>query len=77
MPGRLSTKLFTVLWDGSNVHSKSRVVRDYLAIHPEIIAVTLPVYALEINPDEFVWGWTKYGRLSNLAADDTDWLRES
>jgi transposase len=67
---------FTVLWDGSNVHSKSRVVRTYLAEHPEIVAVTLPAYAPEINPDEFVWGWTKYGRLSNLAAQDTDWLRD-
>jgi hypothetical protein len=23
-----------------------------------------------------VWGWTKYGRLSNLAADNTDVLRD-
>jgi transposase len=67
---------FTVLWDGSNVHSKSRVVRDYLAKDPEIVAVTLPAYAPDINPDEFVWGWTKYGRLGNLAAEDTDWLRD-
>jgi transposase len=67
---------FTVLWDGSNVHWKSRVVRSYLAEHPEIVAETLPAYAPEINPDELVWGWTKYGRLSNLAAADTDWLRD-
>jgi hypothetical protein len=26
------------------------------------------------NPDEQVWGWTKYGRLSNLAAWDTEEL---
>jgi transposase len=67
---------FTVLWDGSNVHSKSRLVRAYLAEHPEIVTATLPAYAPDINPDELVWGWTKYGRLSNLAAADTDWLRD-
>jgi transposase len=66
---------FTVIWDGSGIHSKSGLVRTYLAEHPEIVAETLPAYAPELNPDEGVWGWTKYGRLSNLAANDTDELR--
>jgi transposase len=66
----------TVLWDGSKVHSKSRLVREYLAAHPEIVAKTLPAYAPELNPDELVWAWSKYGRLSNLAAADTDVLRD-
>ena len=30
----------------------------------------------DLNPDEWVWSWTKYGRLSNLAAYDTDELRD-
>jgi transposase len=66
----------TVLWDGSNVHGKSRLVRAFLTEHPEIVTATLPAYAPELNPDELVWGWTKYGRLANLAAADTDWLRD-
>lgn len=64
----------TVLWDGSNVHSKCKVVQAFLAEHPEIVAENLPTYAPEINPDELVWGWTKYGRMANLAADDVDEL---
>src|SRR5277367_1149640 len=67
---------FTVLWDGSNTHSRARGVKAYLAKHPEIVAETLPAYAPEINPDENVWSWTKYGRLANLAAQDTRELRE-
>lgn len=67
---------FTVIWDGSNLHSRSRLVRAFLAEHPEIVAATLPAYAPEINPDELVWGWSKYGRLPNLAAPDTDYLRD-
>jgi transposase len=67
---------FTVLWDGSNTHSRARVVKAYLAKHPEIVAETLPAYAPETNPDENVWSWTKYGRLANLAAQDTRELRE-
>ena len=67
---------FTVVWDGSNLHSRSRLVRAFLAVHPEIVAVSLPAYAPELNPDELVWGWSKYGRLSNLAAPDTDHLRD-
>ena len=67
---------FTVLWDGSNTHSRAGVVKAYLAKHPEIVAETLPAYAPEINPDENVWSWTKYGRLANLAAQDTHELRQ-
>jgi transposase len=67
---------FTVLWDGSRVHSKSQVVRTFLAQHPEIVAETLPAYAPELNPDELVWGWSKYGRLANLVVEDTDQLAE-
>ena len=52
------------------------MVRAFLAEHPEIVATTLPVYAPELNPDELVWGWSKYGRLANLAAADTECLRD-
>lgn len=66
---------FTVIWDGSRIHSRSGRVKAYLAEHPEIVAETLPGYAPELNPDEGVWGWTKYGRLANLAAANTIELR--
>jgi transposase len=66
---------FTVIWDGSRIHSRSTLVQAYLAEHPEIVAETLPGYAPELNPDEGVWGWTKYGRLANLAAANTLELR--
>jgi transposase len=66
----------TVLWDRGSVHIKSKVVRAYLAEHPEIVAEDLPSYAPELNPDELVWSWSKYGRLANLAADNTDQLAE-
>jgi transposase len=67
---------FTVLWDGSNTHSRARAVKAYLAKHPEVVAETLPAYAPEINPDENVWSWAKYGRLANLAARNTHELRQ-
>lgn len=67
---------YTVIWDGSNIHSRSRLVKNYLADHPDIVAETLPGYAPELNPDEGVWGWTKYGRLANLAAANTQELRQ-
>jgi transposase len=66
----------TVLWDGSRVHDRSKAVQAYLAEHPEIVTERLPAYAPELNPDELVWAWTKYGRLPNLAATNTDWLRD-
>jgi transposase len=67
---------FTVVWDRNQIHSKSQVVRAYLAEHSEIVAEDLPGYAPELNPDELVWCWTKYGRLCNYAAPDLVRLRE-
>jgi transposase len=66
----------TILWDGSRVHDRSKAVRAFLAKHPEIRTERLPAYAPEVNPDELVWAWTKHGRLGNLAAQNTDWLRD-
>jgi len=66
----------TILWDGSRVHDRSKAVQAFLAEHPEITTESLPAYAPELNPDELVWAWTKYGRLGNLAAQNTDWLRD-
>ncbi len=66
----------TILWDGSKIHDRSKLVRAFLAEHPEIQTERLPAYAPELNPDELVWAWTKYGRLGNLAAANSDWLRD-
>jgi transposase len=66
----------TIIWDRSTIHDKSKLVRAFLADHPEIKTEKLPGYAPEMNPDELVWAWTKYGRLGNLAAANTDWLRD-
>jgi hypothetical protein len=65
----------TVLWDRSNIHDRSKVVRAYLAGHPEIQTEKLPGYAPETNPDEMVWEHTKHGRLANFAPEDTAELR--
>jgi transposase len=65
---------FTVVWDRHGIHSKSQIVQAFLAANPDIVAEDFPGYVPELNPDEWVWGWTKYGRLSNLAAWDSDEL---
>lgn len=59
---------FTVVWDRHGIHSKAHVVKAFLAEHPDIVVEDFPGYMPDLNPDEWVWGWTKYGRLSNLAA---------
>ena len=66
----------TIVWDRSRIHRRSQAVQAYLARHPEIVTEEFPAYAPELNPDEGVWGWAKYGRLSNLAAENTDVLRD-
>ncbi|MBN9523686.1 IS630 family transposase [bacterium] len=64
----------TVVWDRGPIHDKARVVRAWLAAHPGVVTEKFPGYVPDLNPDEGVWGWTKYGRLANLAAEDTDEL---
>lgn len=64
----------TVVWDRGPTHDKAKVVRAWLATHPRVVTEKFPGYVPDLNPDEGVWGWTKYGRLANLAADDTDEL---
>lgn len=65
---------FTVVWDRSKIHSRSKAVKAWLAKHSEVVVEDFPGYAPTLNPDEWVWSWTKYGRLSNLAAWDADEL---
>ena len=74
---RQQLRRLTVIWDRNQIHSRSRVVRAYLAEHPEVVVEDFPGYAPELNPDEMVWGWAKYGQLANYAAEDlpTLWAR--
>ena len=64
----------TVVWDRNPIHGRSKVVRKWLAKHPDVVCEDFPGYVPDLNPDEGVWGWAKYGRLANLAADSTDEL---
>jgi len=73
---RRHLRRFTVVWDRNQIHSRSKAVRAYLAKHSEIVVEDFPGYAPELNPDELVWCWTKYGRLSNYAAPSVAALRE-
>jgi transposase len=65
----------TVLWDRANIHDRSKVVRAYLAKHPEIVTEMFPGYAPETNPDEMVWEHAQHARLSNFTPEDTAELR--
>ncbi len=64
---------FTVIWDRHTIHSKARRVKEFLAANPSVVAEDFPGYTPELNPDEGVWGYTKYGRLPNFApANDAE-----
>ena len=63
------------MWDRGNIHDRSKVVRSYLARHPELVTEKLAGYAPETNPDEMVWRHSKHGRMANFAPEDTAELR--
>jgi transposase len=71
LPGPL-----TVLWDRHRIHSRARLVQQWLATQDGVVLEDLPAYAPKLNPDEMVWGWLKYGRLANLAPKDIAELRD-
>jgi hypothetical protein len=52
-------------------------VQEFLRTHRRIVTEKLPTYAPDLNPDEGVWGHTKYARLCNFAPIDTHDLRET
>jgi transposase len=67
---------WTVVWDRHNIHSRSRLVQEWLTGEPDVVLEDLPAYAPALNPDEMVWAWLKYGRLANLAPGDVAELRD-
>ncbi len=66
---------FTVIWDRSKIHSRARLVQEFLAANPSVVAEDFPAYVPDLNPDEGVWGYTKYGRLPNFAPANAVELR--
>jgi len=71
LPGPL-----TVIWDRHNIHSRARLVKEWLSRQEGVVLEDLPGYAPALNPDEMVWAWLKYGRLSNLTPQDVRELRD-
>ncbi len=62
-----------LVWDRSKPHL-SRVVKAYLARHPEIQVVWLPTYSPELNPEEYCHGWVKQ-QLKNMVPQTVAELR--
>jgi transposase len=61
LPGRL-----LVLWDGAAIH-RSALVKDFVASTEERLVVeTLPAYAPELNPVEYLWAHLKEHEIANL-----------
>ena len=68
---------WTVVWDRNKIHSKSKVVKVWLATHPNVVVEDFPPYDPDANPDEWVWSWAKYGELCNLCPADVEQLYDS
>jgi transposase len=68
---------WTVVWDGNNIHSRSRAVKAWLARHPRVVVEDFPSHDPDANPDEWVWNWAKYGKLCNLCPADIEYLADA
>jgi transposase len=65
---------WTVVWDRSSIHGKSKAVKAWLARHPQVVVEDFPAHDPDANPDEWVWSWAKYGKLCNLCPADVEYL---
>jgi len=67
-----------VIWDGAPIH-RAKVVKDYLANKESrrISLLSLPPYAPECNPVEWLWAWVKKSFFANLCAKSLDDLRSA
>lgn len=63
-----------LVWDRSPAHI-SNVVKDFLAWQPDILVEWLPVYAPDINPEEFCHGNIKT-HMANGTPDHVDDIRQ-
>jgi transposase len=66
----------TIVWDRHRIHSRARLVQEWLAKQTDVVLEDLPAYAPKLNPDEMVWSWLKYGRLANLCPSDVAELKD-
>ena len=65
IPGNL-----TIIWDGLPAH-RSRLVREFVAQQGGALELErLPAYAPELNPVEYIWGYSKQHELPNLCPKD-------
>jgi transposase len=65
---------WTVVWDRNNIHGKAKAVKAWLGKHPEVVVEDFPAHDPDADPDEWVWSWAKYGKLSNLCPADVQQL---
>ena len=68
---------WTIVWDRGRIHGRSKVVKAWLANHPEVVVEDFPPYDPDANPDEWVWSWAKCGELCNLCPADVEQLYDA
>lgn len=62
----LRRRKLLVLWDGAPIH-RSRVVAQFIAsTKGHLVVESLPAYAPELNPVEYLWAHLKEHELGNL-----------
>lgn len=73
IPGNL-----LIIWDGAPIH-RAGAVKDYLASEEgaRITLLSLPPYAPECNPIEWLWAWVKKSFFANLCAKSLDELKSA
>jgi transposase len=74
--GRLGADRLLVIWDGSPIHRRAEV-KAFLAEAGDAIHLeSLPSYAPDLNPVEWLWRHLKEVEMRNLACGDLEQLHQ-
>jgi len=72
--GRLGVNRLLVIWDGSPIHRRAEVKAFLEEVGDAIQVESLPPYAPDLNPAEWLWRHLKGVEMRNLACGDLDEL---
>jgi transposase len=70
------TERVVLVWDGGTMHKGDPIRQIQASLADRLVLEKMPPYAPTLNPVEPVWGWLKWGQLSNFAPRDAVHLNE-
>lgn len=74
--GRVASDRLLIIWDGSPIHRRAEVSAFVAEARGKIHVESLPAYAPDLNPVEWLWRHLKEVELANISCPDLEQLHQ-